>query len=342
MKVAIGYHIVEGPWGGGNQFARALEAALKAEGHRIVHDLADADIDLILLVDPRARLQNFPFGAGHILRYLTFRNPKAVVVHRINECDERKNTRTMNFRLRLANYCADHTVFIGTWLRNLAVWRCDESHGTSIILNGADESIFHARGYRLWDGVSPLKLVTHHWGGNWMKGFDIYDRLDRMLDMPMWKERIAFTYVGNLPKGYRFRNARYLPPLVGHTLADELRSHHVYVTGSVNEPGGFHQNEGGLCGLPLLYRNSGALPEYCYGFGVMFDGPRDFESALERMTLGYGNFAAKMPLYPHTASRMAANYVNLFRDLVARSDEIAGARHLWRDPSAFLLNQIFW
>ena len=290
MKVAIGYRIVNGPWGGGNGFVAALESALEAASHESVHDLEDPDIDLILLVDPRARVPNIPFAAGAILRYLAFRNSGAVVVHRINECDERKNTRTMNRRLRLANYCADHTVFVGSWLRDLALWRHEDGRAASVILNGADQSLFHADGYRTWDGEGPLQLVTHHWGGNWLKGFDVYDRLDRMLESPAWRGKIAFTYVGNLPKGYQFRNVRYVAPLFGPDLADRLRSHHVYVTGSINEPGGNHQNEGALCGLPLLYRNSGCLPEYCAGFGLAFDGPEDFEAALARMFDAYPEY----------------------------------------------------
>ena len=29
-----------------------------------------------------------------------------------------KNTKLLNFRLRLTNYVTDHTVFVGTWLKN--------------------------------------------------------------------------------------------------------------------------------------------------------------------------------------------------------------------------------
>ena len=125
MKIAISHRVVDGPWGGGNRFVRTLAEALEAEGHAAVFSLADRDIDLVLIIDPRARNPQTTFTPGHVLRYLMFRNRRALVVHRINECDERKGTRGMNARLRLANYCADHTVFIASWLRDLAVWRRD-------------------------------------------------------------------------------------------------------------------------------------------------------------------------------------------------------------------------
>ena len=50
MKIAIGYRIVIGPWGGGNLFVTALRDFLLSEGHDVVFDLADDDIDIILII----------------------------------------------------------------------------------------------------------------------------------------------------------------------------------------------------------------------------------------------------------------------------------------------------
>lgn len=338
MKVAIGYKLEEGPWGGGNRFASALTMALNAAGHEVLFDLNTDDIDIILMMDPRARSTNFTFTAGSILRYIAFRNSRALVVHRINECDERKDTRMMNFRLRLANYCADHTFFIASWLENLDLWRRESE--SSVILNGGDTNVFHGRGHVPWNGQEPLRLVTHHWGGNWMKGFDVYTQLDDMLGDTVWQERLAFTYIGNLPKGFSFRNARHLAPLNGEELAAELRAQHVYLSASINEPAGMHHIEGALCGLPLLYRASGALPEYCQGFGEPFAGPEDFISAFEGMVERYGYWRGKMCDYPHTVERMVQGVLALFEKINERRDMLLARRRLWRNPLIFALNQI--
>lgn len=340
MKIAIGYKIVDGPWGGGNRFVGALREALISRGHSVVHSLQAPDIDVILMIDPRTRTPNIPFGAGNILRYLAFHNPNAAVIHRINECDERKNTRSMNFRLRLANYAADHTVFVGSWLKNLTVWREADGKDSSVILNGADKRIFNADGYRSWDGTEPLKLVTHHWGGNWMKGFDVYQHIDRMLGEDPYKDRIAFTYVGNVPQGFTFKNTTLVAPMDAEHLAAELRSHHVYVTASINEPGGNHQNEGALCGLPLLYRNSGCMPEYCTNYGVIFEGPEDFQRALETMIDEYETWQKRILSYPNTTELAVAKYIALMETLCANRDSFMPRRKIWRDPFSFLLNQI--
>ncbi len=337
MKIALGQRTADGPWGGGNRFMAALTEALTQRGNQVVFDLEHPDIDIILLTDPRARNPNVSFTPRQVFRYLQ-RHPDAVVVHRINECDERKGTRTMNARLKLGNYVADHTVFIGSWLVGLDLWRRETPH--NVFLNGADERIFGAKTSRPWNGAEPFRLVTHHWGAHALKGFDVYARLDEMLCAPQWAKRLTFTYVGNLPSGFRFRQAHHLDPLDGPALAGELCRHHGYITASINEPAGMHHIEGALCGLPLLFRNSGALPEYCAGYGEMFDGPSDMPAALERLLVGYGSHRKALASYPHTATRMLQDYLSLFDDLMARRSEITKRRCLWRKPLVALAMQL--
>jgi hypothetical protein len=333
LKIAIGHKIQSGPYGGGNSFVRILSDALIKSGHHVSFDLNRNDLDFLILTDPRSRSPNVAFGAGAILDYLR-QNQRTLVIHRINECDERKGTKTMNPRLRLANYCADHTVFVGSWLQALDVVHKPKFNSSSVILNGVDAEIFNPSGNTPWNGTGPLKLVTHHWGGNWMKGFDVYGKLDAMLASSDWRNTIEFTYIGNLPSGFEFRNARYLKPISGNALASELRAHHVYVTGSINEPGGNHQIEGGACGLPILYRNSGCMPEYCEGFGLKFESDQ-IEPALSSMLSNYSKYQSRMADFPHTAQRTTENWLRLFGDLDRQRDQLLASRR----PS--LLHEIF-
>ena len=55
MKVSIGSKVIDGPWGGGNLFVKNLTNFLQKNGHQVIYDLAESDIDLILLTDPRSR-----------------------------------------------------------------------------------------------------------------------------------------------------------------------------------------------------------------------------------------------------------------------------------------------
>ncbi len=340
MKIALGFHLQDGPYGGGNSVIRSMADLLPDHGHEVVWDLYDDDIDIIVLVDPRVRAPNIAFGAGAILRYLAFRNPRAVVVQQIHDIDERKNTRHMNRRQRLANYAADHTVAVGSWMLDLDVVRPENRDAYTAIRNGGRTGVFHREGHVPWTGTGPLRLVTHHWGAHPMKGFDVYAALDALLDDPAWRERISFTYIGNVAAGVSFRNTRVLPPLADETLADELRAHHAYISASINEPAGLHHIEGALCGLPIVYRRSGALPEYCEGYGIGFDGVHDFADAIDRMAREYHDWYRALDGYDHTDIRMVGEYDTLFTRLHAARDGIAARRRIWRNPFLFAANML--
>ena len=284
MKIALGFEIIEGSWGGGNQFANSIYRNAIAKGYSITNSLKDSDIDIILFTDPRYFNKGVAFGSLDILIYLLFKNKNAIVVHRINECDQRKNTRHMNKFLKWSNFCADHTVFISNWLKSLNLYQLNKP--SSIILNGADNNIFNDSRNLIWDGKEPLKIVTHHWSPNKMKGFDVYKKLDELILNDNWRGKVEFTYIGNLPKGFNFKNTKVIQPISGDKLGKELSNHHLYITASNNEPAGMHHIEGALSGLPIIYKNSGALPEYCKNYGVEFN-ESDFIPALEEIISNY-------------------------------------------------------
>jgi glycosyltransferase involved in cell wall biosynthesis len=327
MKVSLGMRLKEGPWGGGNQFGRALAAYLRQQGVEVSFDLQDPELDLILLAEPDRRLGICAYDHRHILRYLRRVNPRALVVHRINNSSEARDDASGRFnRFRIAaNLVADHTVFVSRWLHQVYVRAGFGPRPFEVILNGADPELWRAAPKPRPQG--PFSLVTHHWSDNYNRGFDIYARLDRMLADPAWRGRIRFTYVGRLPRGFTFRHARYVEPLSGRELAAEIKRHHIYLSASRNDSAPMHAIEGCLAGLPILYRDSGGLPEHCAGFGLAFT-PADFEQRLEQMLAEYDSWAARMPDYPHTSQRMCADYLDLFRRLLARREEIL-TRRAW-------------
>ena len=131
-----------------------------------------------------------------------------------------------------------------------------------------------------------------------------------------------------------------IAPLNGTELADALRSHHAYISGSINEPGGNHQNEGACCGLPLLYRNSGCMPEYCKDYGLGYNGVDDVTVALHTLRTHYLDYAEKIKLYPHKASFMAENWRKYFENIYEEKKDIVKKRNIWRNPYLFFRNQI--
>ena len=303
MKISIGFKLQQSPWGGGNQFGQALTDYLRGRGVQVYFDLNEPDLDIILLTKFRPQVSGTAYTDRSIFRYLISRNPNALVIHRVNECDERKKTKTVNRALIRANACADATIFVSAWLKELLTTQGTFVKPHRVILNGSDQNIFHSQGYHSWQPPEKLRLITHHWGTHWLKGFDIYQKLDDLLGTEKYRAKIDFTYVGQLPSGFRFHHATYIAPTQGEDLANILRKHHVYVTASRNEPGSNHQNEGALCGLPLLYIANASMPEYCQGFGVPFT-PYNFEQKLDEMIATYAHWQAQMKHYSHTAGKL--------------------------------------
>lgn len=332
MKICIGMQIQPGAWGGGNRFGKALADYLIRLGHQVVFDLNDKDIDIILMAEPDRKLKISSCDHGDILRYLLFVNRRALVVHRVNntsEAREDSEKRFNKFRI-LANRVADHTVFVSQWVLE----RYQESgfgpRPTTIILNGADHRMWHQKPNKSSPG-SRLKLVTHHWSDHPNKGMDIYRQLDAMLAVPPWSEQFELTYIGRLAEGFAFQNSRHLPPMANQPLVDALCNHDVYLTAARFEAGPNHVLEGALCGLPLLYMNSGSMAEYCAGFGLEYTSAT-LGATLIRMRTEYDQWVARLAGFPYTADRMCQSYLNLFEQLIAARQEIMAARRFWQSP----------
>ena len=325
MKVSIGTNIKDGPWGGGNLFAINLKNHLYSKGFEVVNNLDDDDIDIILITEPRRTSESSAFTHIDVQKYLKFINSETLVMHRINECDERKNTNYLNKYMINANKVADYTVFVSTWLKNLYENQGIDKKNNHVVLAGANKEIFNNKNYVPWDGFEEMRIVTHHWGANWNKGFDIYVELDKLISSKKWKNKISFTYIGNLPKNFKFENTKVIMPLSGENLAKAIKKNHIYLTASINEPSGNHHIEGAQCGLPLLYINSGGIPEYCSGFGVIFD-KHNFEEKLEKLMYEYLKNLENMKNYPNSSIIMCTEFENLFIEMVKNKEKLLELR----------------
>ncbi len=338
-KISIGSNIIKGPWGGGNQFAISLSGYLKKKGWEVVSGLRDSDIDIIVLTEPRITSETGAYNQKHISKYLV-KKPDTILVHRINECDERKGTRGVNRYLMRANKVSDYTIFISGFLRGLFISKgWFKNKESSVVKNGADGMIFNRAGLMRWDKKSPLRLVTHHWGYSFNKGFDVYQKLAALDSLRNIK--IQLTYIGRIPDNINYKNIKVVKPLSGKELAGELKRNHIYVTGSVNEPAGMHHIEGAMCGLPVLYRNSGALPEYCRGFGVMFEGVDDVESKLEELIEKYDCYLDRMKEYPYNSELMCREYENIFLTLLKKKNQLNTGRRRMRFAAIFIKELFF-
>ena len=268
-RVAINMPPRSGSWGGANQWAAQCTRYLRFYGFEVRFDLRQP-VDAVILTH-MGLTGKTAFGAAETARYRRD-HPGTPVIHRINDNDIRKGTKEMDRLMEETNQQCDHTVFISQWLRDHFVERWfDPARPHSIIYNGADPRTFHPIGSA---GIprpgEPIRVVTHHWSDNPMKGFDVYEQFDAMIASGE-AQGFAFTVIGRWPASLSWQTARTLPPMSGVKLAEELRRHHFYLTGSRWEPGGMHHVEGAQCGLPLLYHaDGGGINEAGRRYGLEF------------------------------------------------------------------------
>jgi glycosyltransferase involved in cell wall biosynthesis len=312
--LAINMRPTSGPWGGSSTFVAQLRAFLVRRGWRVTYRLTP-EVDAILVIDPREDLQLKAFGMREIIAHKQ-RYPHVRVVHRVNECDQRKGTSFMDPLLAETNAHADFTVFIAEWLRDYHAARWfDIGRPHEVIYNGADAGIFHPIGQQRWQPGEPLRIVTHHWSDNPLKGFDVYEEVDQLLaagQLPGFE----FWVIGRWPAHIQWKVARTFPPSAGRTLAAQLRACHLYLTATRWEPCGMHHLEGAQCGLPLLYHEDGGGVVEAglrYGIGFRDDVAEALRAARDRYAVLREQVLTRIP----SGDRMVLSYGAIVQRLLA-------------------------
>ena len=326
MKVSIGTNIQDGPWGGGNLFAVNLSRYLKNKGHDVVYSLDDRNIDIILLTEPRKTSPSSAYTNFEIQNYINYKNPNAIVIHRVNECDEHKDTSYINKYISYANKCADATVFVSSWIKDLySDYEGINSKLSKVILSGADSAQFNNQGFERWNKKEKFKLVTHHWSNNWNKGFDVYKKIDDLLSDNKFKNLFEFNFIGRTPDNLKFKNSNVISPKSGAELSNEIKNNHFYITGSINEPSGNHHIEAAQCGLPILYIESGGITEYCEGYGINYTID-NLEDKLYYAKKNCEKYYEMLENYPRNADLMSEEFLVFFNELLSNKENLINNR----------------
>jgi len=245
MKILLNRKPVTGPWGGGNLFVSNFCNYFNSEHSQVVHSLNN-DIDVIFMQDPR------PGDTGiSINEIINYKNhfPNTKIVHRVNECDARKNTKHVDDMLRECSKYTDLTIFVSNWMKEYHLSRGWYSKISKVLINGINKE-FYVKNNKIDN--KKINIVTHHWSNNYLKGFDIYDKLD---DFVKDNKEYTFTYIGR-ERG-TFKNTIIVKPLYGKELGNELSKYDVYISASRNDPGPNHILESLRCNIPTYVHTEG-------------------------------------------------------------------------------------
>ena len=88
------------------------------------------------------------------MKYVTCVNNNSLVIHRINECDERKGTNFVNKFLIEANQVSDATIFCKHLVKKFIFRQQINQENCHVILSGANKEIFNNKNFIPWDGTN--------------------------------------------------------------------------------------------------------------------------------------------------------------------------------------------
>lgn len=276
MKIYIHLNAKKGPWGGGNQFLKAIQNYFI---HKDCYTSNPFEADIILF-------NSFPFNREFIeyfeLIFYKLINKKAIFVHRLDGPMSYVRGSAINQLLDkhisiINETLSDANIFQSEWSKEkckLLGIKSDKNEIT--ILNAPDSSIFFKKPNKPKGG--KIKLIATSWSKNIRKGFDIYEYLDNNLDL----NRFKMTFVGNTP--INFKNIKYKKPLDSFNLAKELRENDIFITASMDDPCSNSLIEGIHCGLIPLVRNSGGHPEIVKNKDFIFENHNDLLNKLNKLS----------------------------------------------------------
>lgn len=256
------FHIVSGnkngPWGGGNQFLKALKK-----------ELTFLNLYSDILKNSDIVIFNSYQDLIHLIKcFLLFNNKKRF--HRLGPIMSLHRS-GLRWKIidRLVIFCAnlfaDLVVFQSLWSyeksRKLGFWGKKKY---IIIGNAIDTSIFWKKQFTPKQNNEKIKLIYISWSSNMKKGFEYIKFLDEYLDFSKYN----FTFIGNSP--FQFKNIKMIKPLDSEKLAEELRNHDIFISPTKDDACSNALLEALATGLPVLALASGGNPEIVRKAGVLF------------------------------------------------------------------------
>tara|TARA_R110000796_G_scaffold251782_1_gene384016 strand:+ start:2830 stop:3738 length:909 start_codon:yes stop_codon:yes gene_type:complete len=296
MKVNIIYETTDAPYGGGNQFLKAIRRTMVEMG--VYTEEADADI--------------FLFNSHQSVEKVTSlrkKYPNKKFIHRIdgpirlyNKMDDNRD----NIVYYLNANIADATVFQSSWSKkaNIRLGMNDDKP-SAIINNASDHNIFYDM--QLKKGTKT-KLIASSFSPNIKKGFHFYKFLDDNLDF----EKFDFAFAGNSP--VKFKNIKTLGCIPSKELAKEMNYSDICITASENDPCSNTVIEALSCGLPVIALDSGGHKELIGSAGEYYTTKENMIFAIEKVSKNVESYKEKIISRP--INEITGQYLRFFENIL--------------------------
>ena len=299
MKVFINRKPVLGPWGGGNKTVSSLVSSLEPHAE-VVFDLNHEDIDVIFCFDPRPSSNGVWYQ--HFLNYRDKHRCK--IIQRVGDVGTHGKPDLFSLVSQSANL-SDFVIFPSKWAHDMISYKKDNYR---IISNAPLDDFYLNRDKRDRLG-QQVRIITHHWSTNVMKGFDIYEKLGEYCSN---RDDIEFTYIGRYPDSAATSGINLVEPKDIDFLSAEIPKHDIYLTASRLEAGANHVLEALAAGLPVIYREGGgSIDEYCKDHGERYS---DFESlipTIKKVSSAYSGYKGKALDFSLTIEETIKKYLDI-------------------------------
>lgn len=282
MKLNIVFEFRDTPFGGANQFLKAIRNYFRSI-NSYVENPENADV---VLFNSHHRIVE--------LIKLKIKYPKLVLIHRIDGpvfLIRNDNIILDKLIFKLNHKLADASIFQTMWSKRQNInLGFKQSKFEEIIINAPDPKIFNKLNKLDFSLNRKTKIIATSWASNKIKGFETYKYLDETLDFT----KFEMTFCGNTD--YKFNNIKHIRPLPSNQLAKELKKHDIFITASKNDPCSNALIEAMHCGLPAIGYNSGGHPEIIGEGGLIFNDVKEIVARINYIVQDYNNFKSKIVL----------------------------------------------
>lgn len=299
LKIFLIYRIKNIPWGGGNQFLKAL-----------IKEWQKSNI----YTENPTEANCFLFNSHQNIEEVIFfkkKFPHKLFIHRLDGpiyIYRRDNLYLDRLIFEINKWIADGTIFQSKWSRDKS-YRLGYKRNKyeSIIYNSVDGDIFYSEKNNTPPLSDKFKIISVSWSTNPNKGFNYLEWLDNNLDFKQY----TLTFVGRSPN--KFKNIRMFSPMKSKELANIMREHHIYLNCSEIECCSNSIVEALSCGLPVLSKRGSSNFELVGKAGEYFSSEREIIPALEKIKNNYRNYCYNIRILP--LSKVAEKYYNFVLDI---------------------------
>ncbi len=323
MKICIWCEVTDQPWGGSNQFLRALSKELTKRGYDIMHK-PQKRCDIVLLnahntgpgsylspnhvaeLKQHGRISSYgSLIPASLWNLLPRRGP--FLFHRLDGVPEsyrRVKTKADDIQFAV-NPLADFTIFQSNYCRDDFKQYGIHPLRSCVIYNGTDPSLFYpTEDSFLMD--STFRLVAVSWSMNIHKGFS---KLAEISQIP----GVEIRFIGRWPPAIDTAKVTLLGTKSSPQIAEILRQSHAMIHAAENDPCSNAIIEALACGLPILFNDSGGNRELAGDYGVVLTN--NAKTDIEQLRYSYKELREK--ILEHRVrfliSRAADQYLDAFQ-----------------------------